>query len=285
MNNDDELALPNEAFEPIRKRVDVQVDNLVQCGGSVYRIAQVLDFETVIGIEVESGRSVPLRIGELRPMEPEDAVPLANTDISEIADEDWKIAETRYAAIKPLLNALAPGRKEVGMRAKEVGVNTATLYRWLNRYKAYEVITALIPKKRGWKPGNSRITALAEEVIEEVIQDYYLTVQRPFAQKAVTEVLLRCQQKGVDAPHPNTIRARLNKISEKEMLRKRGHREKAKNKFLPAAGNFPNVDFPLAVVQVDHSPADIIVVDDIHRKPIGRPWITLAMDLYSRMIT
>ena len=30
---------------------------------------------------------------------------------------------------------------------------------------------------------------------------------------------------------------------------------------------------------------DIILVDDEHRRPIGRPWLTVAIDVYSRMIT
>lgn len=274
----------NEAFEPNRKPVDIQVGGLVRCGAAVYRIEQVLDFETVIGADVETGRSVPLRIGDLRPLGADGVKPDV-VDISEIADEDWKIAAQRFAAIKPLLNELFLGRAEVERRAKEVEVDTATLYRWLGRYKSYGVVSALIPKKRGWKTGKTRIPAFAEEVIEEVVQDFYLTPQRPTAQKTIVEVLRRCQLRGIAAPSPSAIRARLNRVSEKERLRGRGYKEKAKNKFLPAAGRFPNADFPLAVVQIDHTPADIILVDDIYRKPIGRPWITLAVDVNSRMVT
>ena len=65
---------------------------------------------------------------------------------------------------------------------------------------------------------------------------------------------------------------------------RRGQKEKAKNKFTPTAGQFPNADYPLAVVQIDHTPADIILVDDQHRLPLGRPWITLAMDINTRMV-
>ncbi|WP_217994867.1 Mu transposase C-terminal domain-containing protein [Methylogaea oryzae] len=166
-----------------------------------------------------------------------------------------------------------------------MGVDAATLYRWLKRYKAYGAVSALIPQRRGWKTGKSRIPVFAEEVIEEVIRDFYLTPQRPTAQKAVMEVFRRCEQRGIEAPSAATIRSRLNRVTEKQRLRGRGFKEKAKNKFLPAAGSFPNADYPLAVVQIDHTPADIILVDDVYRRPIGRPWITLSMDVYSRMVT
>lgn len=278
--------IPNPAFEPARQRIDIQVGSFVQSNDAVCRIAQVLDFETVIGIEVESGRSIPLRIGDLRPVtEAKSADADSHRDLADIADDDWKVAEQRFAAIKPLVHETFLGRQEVERRAKEVGVNVATLYRWLQKYKAMGVVSALISKKRGWKEGKSRIPVFADEVIEGVIKDFYLTTQRPTATKAVTEVLRRCQQRGIEAPHPTTVRARLAKVTEKERLRGRGFKEKAKNKFLPAAGSFPNADFPLAVVQIDHTPADIILVDDIYRKPIGRPWITLAMDVHSRMVT
>jgi putative transposase len=38
------------------------------------------------------------------------------------------------------------------------------------------------------------------------------------------------------------------------------------------------------VVQIDHTPIDLIVVDEQYRRPIGRPYLTLAIDVYSRCI-
>ena len=48
---------------------------------------------------------------------------------------------------------------------------------------------------------------------------------------------------------------------------------------------FDSAQRPLDLVQIDHTKLDIIVVDDEQRLPIGRPWITLAIDVYSRMVT
>lgn len=285
MSDIDDYKESNPAFEPIRKRVDIQVGNLVKAGEVVYRISQVLDFVSVIAIAVESGRSTTLRIGDLRPVIDTSIPNDGYKELADIADDDWRIAESRFAAIQPLIHVLYIGRHEVASRAKEVGVDTSTLYRWLERYKALDTVSALIPRKRGWKEGNNRIATDAVFVIEEVINDFYLTTQRPTIQKTVIEVARRCQQRGITAPHANTVRARIAKVTEKQFLRGRGHKEKAKNKFLPAAGSFPNADYPLSVIQIDHTPADIILVDDVYRKPIGRPFITLAMDIYSRMIT
>ena len=49
-------------------------------------------------------------------------------------------------------------------------------------------------------------------------------------------------------------------------------------------GHAPHGKHPLDLVQVDHTPMDLIVVDPIDRQPIGRPWLTVAIDTYSRCI-
>ncbi|EQD45726.1 integrase catalytic subunit, partial [mine drainage metagenome] len=86
-------------------------------------------------------------------------------------------------------------------------------------------------------------------------------------------------------PSNSTIRARIASIPDHESLRKRGFVEKANNRYQARPGKFPGADYPLAVIQMDHTPADIVLVDDTFRKPIGRPWITVAIDVYSRLIT
>lgn len=268
-----------------RKKLDLTPGSFVQREGVVYRLIEVLDFNTVVGVDVSSGRSQALRIGELKPVaDAKDALSdLAAVDLEEIADEEWRVAETRYAAIKPLLQN--GGRAAVEERSGEVGVDPATLYRWLRRYQSLGVVSALIPRKRGWKQGASRISQQTEDIITEVLRDKYLTEQRSSPQKAILEVLRLCGIRGVQPPHPMTVRNRINSLSERHSLRARGYKEKAKNKFMPAAGSFPNADYPLAVVQIDHTPVDITLVDDVHRESIGRPWITLAIDVYSRMVT
>jgi putative transposase len=37
-------------------------------------------------------------------------------------------------------------------------------------------------------------------------------------------------------------------------------------------------------VQIDHTPVDLIVVDELKRQPLGRPWLSLVIDIASRMV-
>lgn len=285
MSEDRNYVGMNPAFEPNRKRVSLEVGAFVQQGDSVYKITQLLDFESAVGINVESGRSAALRLMDIRPVDAPMAKAVPSTvDISDIADTDWQIAEQRYAAIKPLLDDPWGGRAAVEARAKEVNVDTGTLYRWMQKFKAYEVISALIPQKRGWKAGNGRLSKEGEDVVAEVLHNFYLTKQRHTGNKTIEEVERRCLEKGIKPPSASAIRTRIARLSERERLRSRGYAEKARNKFMPVPGTFPNADYPLSVVQIDHTPVDLLLVDDVHRKEIGRPWLTLAIDVHSRMI-
>ena len=43
---------------------------------------------------------------------------------------------------------------------------------------------------------------------------------------------------------------------------------------------------PLEIVQIDHTKVDVVVVDEDNRKALpGRPYLTLAIDVFSRMVT
>jgi putative transposase len=46
----------------------------------------------------------------------------------------------------------------------------------------------------------------------------------------------------------------------------------------------PVIKQALERVQIDHTPVDLIVVDEISRKPLGRPWLSLVIDNASRMV-
>src|SRR5260370_39694 len=51
-----------------------------------------------------------------------------------------------------------------------------------------------------------------------------------------------------------------------------------------AGGVTPPAGAVLAQVQIDHTVIDVIVVDERHRLPIGRPYVTAGIDVFSRCI-
>ena len=261
----------------------IEAGTLAWHEGRSYQIKEVIDLATVTAIDLESHTTRVLPLAELE-AESEAPTGIRTRALDGLSEEEKKVARERFEVIRPLLEMPRYGRKDVEARAEETGYSYRNLYRMLAKYRATGDITSLVVGKRGWRKDTTRLAADAEEVITEVIENYYLTPLRPGQRATVKEVKGRCEKRGIKAPGTSTVLARLEKIDEKEKLERRGQPDKARRRFNPATEHFPNADFPLAVVQIDHTEVDVILVDDEHRLPIGRPWITLAIDVYSRVI-
>jgi putative transposase len=67
-------------------------------------------------------------------------------------------------------------------------------------------------------------------------------------------------------------------------MRKREGSKKAREKLGPVNISTLRPEWPLDVLQMDHTPVDVIVVDSERRLPIGRPWLSLAIDVAARMV-
>ena len=276
-------------------RLPLREGSVVRHDETLYQITDLSDLGSVIAVCLESGRKRQLKIEELEPVplseEMIDRKPLA---LDAFTDEENEIAKRRLEMIQPLVDMEYPGRADFEKRALEVGRHYATLYRWYGYYNAWKDVTVLVPRKRGWRKGNYRIAKEAEQILTDVIEDFFLTpkrrskyepIARPTIEDTITEIRIRCDDAKFGPPSDSTVRQRINRIPEWERMHRRGDKKQARDKFRPVPGHFPNADFPLAVVQIDHTDVDIILVDGEGRESIGRVWLTLAIDVYSRMVT
>lgn len=164
--------------------------------------------------------------------------------------------------------------------ASDLGLSTRQVNRLIRRCRAADgALTSLLPTAPDGGRGKVRLCAESEAVLTRVIKETYLTRQRVRAETLVREVRRACTQEGVKVPAPSTIRRRLAALSLKDQ-RKRDEPGPVR----PIVGATPEARFPLDFVQMDHTKVDLILVDAVERKPIGRPWITVAIDVFSRAI-
>ncbi|EPL8914395.1 Mu transposase C-terminal domain-containing protein [Citrobacter freundii] len=263
------------------KLLDLRPGKAVAFKDHPYRIVEVLSL-TEVQLVDETTRetltapvselAVPEKTGQIRP------------DISTVDEGSWALARSRLAILKPLLNRPARTRAEVAVVAAEHSLHVNTLYVWLRAYEGSGLLSSLLPKGRCDK-GQGRINEAVEELIREAIAAVYLTRQRKSQRKVCEEVRRRCLEAGEPPPHDNTVRNRIRALSGELVAARRLGRKTADLDFRPHEGQFPGADWPLSVVQIDHTKIDIILVDDHYRRPVGRPWITLAFDVFSRVVT
>jgi putative transposase len=130
----------------------------------------------------------------------------------------------------------------------------------------------------------SRLSNKLNAIIEAAINKIYLKAEQPDVAAVIEEVQLQCFKAKIRTPHPVTVRRRVAALPDRLKLERRESRKAAAEKYEPIKGHFPGADHPLAVVQIDHTPMDVIVVDEEHRQPIQRPSLTVVIDVYSRMV-
>lgn len=271
----------------LTRRIRIEPGVWVAIRGRRACIVQVLDLETVVVRDPDKGEAWHAKIEDLRPEDSPLEAPteMAFTELTDIEDNDWQTARERLAIIQPLLDDPDCTREKMQAQATSAGRHPSTLYRWLQAYRHSGQLSSLAPTKRGVRPGYSRLDPAVETMLATTIEEFYLQGQKRSAQQTCHEVARRCRNAGITRPHPNTVRNRIKALSAKEKLRRRAGGTAVRDKSTPLHGAFPGADWPLAVIQIDHTPVDLMLVDDVHRRPVGRPWVTLAIDVFSRMVT
>ena len=210
-------------------------------------------------------------------------------NLDNFSDEEWEIALRRHAIIQELNEALNTEDKNstqeiIKKISIENKVSVRTIYRWKSLFEKSELISALVPQKSSGGRGKGRVTKDVEKLILDVINEFHFKNQRRKVSKSYRELVKRCRKLDIPTPSINTFSSRIDFITRRENLEKRMGKSFVHQKSQPVPGNYPEVQSPLEVVQIDHTILDIIVVDE-KRRPIGRPYITLGIDLYSRMVT
>lgn len=264
--------------------LSLQPGSLVTYQNKPYQIRQLTgNLKTVVLEDPISGRLLRAPIAHLLPPAPaaEGTPPLVPLEL--VSDEQWAVAQQRLAIIQPLLDRRGDGEL-VQAVARQHDLGPATLYRWMSQFEATGQVSQLIPGQSSGGEGQSRLTPELEALVRASVEEVYLTKERYPLARVYHDVCARCERHGLSAPHLNTLRNRVLAIRQEKALRFRHGHKAADDKFRPHQGKYPGADFPLAVVQIDHTPGDVILVDDATRMPLGKPWITMAIDVYSRMV-
>jgi len=249
----------------------------------------ILDYaglDAIIGREPGKRRPERIPVSEAKPDQHQADSAWMPPDLVSVPEEEWQAAVERFEILKPLITTDRAKRTltDIKRAARVLGRHPVTLYRWIENYKRYERLSVFLRKRRSDR-GTSRLSSNVEKLIDTAIKSVYLTAEKPIMTAVTEEVYLQCfKNKIKKKPAPNTIRARILALSDHLRVEKREGKKRAAEKYEPIKGHFPGADRPLAVAQIDHTPMDVIVVDEEHRQPIQRPLLTVVIDVYSRMV-
>ncbi len=263
--------------------VTIEPGRIVKSGDELYKIIARAGVDTVYAAHSVTGEHEVLPISSLTFVSEEQPASAA-ANLADIPESDREELCRRGKVIKELTDGGRVTLSDAKKAAAELGLSIPTIYRWVRKYRETRRLSSLLPPKPSGGRGEPRLDPEVDAIVRGVIESFYLTKQQRSIKDAHAEIQRLCRANGKEAPTYEAVRLRINALPPRVLLERRAHKKAARDKFLARGGHYDEARFPLAIVQIDHTPLDIMVVDRVLRQSIGRPNITAAMDVHSRMI-
>ena len=201
-------------------------------------------------------------------------------DLVGIREKRWAKARLRFESVRSLAEGTEPLELGAERLATSFAVSERTVRRWVRAYRRNPDVAALISQPRGPRPGLRRLPAESERLLSNIIDVWAARKER----LPVSWIVEECRRLALAARTPvpgrTTVEARLRDRGLEGLYRRYSDR-RAQAGSLPA---MPSAERPLQVVQIDHTLVDVMVVDQVHRQSLGRPWISVAFDIATRAV-
>jgi putative transposase len=137
----------------------------------------------------------------------------------------------------------------------------------------------------------TRLISEVKTISDQVIQELYMTAERKRVPEVHLEIVrrlsdankFRAETERLPIPSRRTTYREIQRKSPYEIMVARYGKRRAEMEFR-VSGTGPDTSRALQRVSMDHTPSDIIVVDDRSMLPLGRPTITSALDEHTRCL-
>jgi len=213
-------------------------------------------------------------------------LPDAQSDISDKSEEDLLWAERlRNLILKYPTGARTPNSViEEDLLTQDLDISFSTFKRKRRTFEEEQTLSSLFSKSSSGGRGKRRISVdvvnLAHEIIERT--DGKTGSKHARDSDIVKMVRAESHTMGYSVPAANTVRDIIKEYSIHKRAKKKFGSRYAKVEYDAHPGETPEVFAPLERIQIDHTLVDVVVTDAENRVALGRPWITAAIDEYTK---
>ena len=198
-------------------------------------------------------------------------------------------ANHKFNTILPYLN----GKKILPDCRSETGVTSRTIHNWINKFRSAEKkysygFVGLLSENR--KKGNrtKRFDDRVYELMTKFIKEKYLNLKQSNIQPVYTEFKQECINRGYDPISYYTFTKFVKEIPKYEKDKERKGRKAAYSEgefYYELSLTTPrHGDRIFEICHLDHTELDIELRCSQTGKNLGRPWLTLLVDAFSRRI-
>ncbi|MFP3848064.1 Mu transposase C-terminal domain-containing protein [Pseudomonas sp. W5-01] len=254
----------------------------VIAAGKAAVVTRALGGEHVEVVLVSTSKTVVVRLSDieyLKPTNRHNVVPLGTVMPLDVPDQEMKEACRRFE----ILEKLRSGEFDFTEASLELGVAKSHLYKLQKNFDKELGPIGLVRRLRGAKRGVSRLPELAQFEITKSIAKFQNEESIPLS-TVWNDVQIACMEKGIASPCQRTVLRRIKAtLTARQVTRLREGKAVATQKHAARPGK-RKTERPLELVQMDHTLADIILLANDRVHIIGRPWLTVVIDVNTRVL-
>lgn len=258
---------------------DFEVGEQVIAEGKLATIQQVFSEKNIRVRIVSTGAVKMVARGNIERIEFKNSLELVSSDANSYTTDQLLLYADRYNAITKM--------RRGEMSANEVSivldVSKSYLYRLTKTYDEGLGPLSMALRSRGRKVGVTRLDEEIEVIISDAANKIYTSKAANYS-KVWVEVDVTCKERGIESPCKDTVVRRVKLLLSEKERAKIKHGKDAASQIYSARPGRKKVLRPLQWVQMDHTLVDVILLDDDRVNVIGRPWLTVVIDIYTRVI-
>ena len=229
--------------------------------------------------DVATGNLILVPIGQIQPL-PNDAAP---SRADHIPEAEWKRAVALSRDLLPLNSRPFVTRSEFERLARRHKLSIRQLQRLRAQFVKDPRTSTLARDPGGRRNGASTLDPRVDSLIRHVIKKHYLKREKPVKEYVVVRAQSLARRLALAQPSRKAVLTRIKQeLGWSADLAREGPRA-AKQRWEPRTGGLA-VDAALDLVQIDHTLADVMVVSEDRQTTLGRPWVTLAIDVATRCV-
>lgn len=262
--------------------VNIEPGMRVIAKGKLSVIRRAVDLTTIEVMFVSSGELAIVVLGEIEFLTQSDSVTVASLSNRLAASATLEELE-KAAARFNIVEQLKLGSLTIIDAAARLNITKNHMYKLVRMYDGEIGSLSMLSNKRGRKSGSRLLKPDIEKIIIDSIKRIYNTRGVTFS-KVWKEVEVQCIEMGLAAPSRQVVTNRIKSIlTEYERSKIKLGIDAANQKHQPRPGKITTVR-PLAWVEIDHTLVDILILADDRIHLIGRPWLTVVIDVHSRVL-
>lgn len=270
------------ASTAIATQVTLEPGDYVRWANRPHEIIRILSLQHLLLRDVVTGSESQAKVGDIAPM----ILPgVAQPPVADRIPKDYlQQAADRERTLRPYVQGLERLTKVVmdGL-CKTLSLKPRRVQGLIKQLKKCPRPAAIASRQRGPAKGKFKLNPAVERIVHEELKKRVRS-KRSSGLKPIREAIeLSCHEAKLDVPSRETIRQRVELYARELALRTRLGVKRARERTSAKAGVI-RTTAALALVECDHTPLDIFIVDSETRQNIGRAFLTVITDCHTRAV-